>query len=371
VPASLSTLVVALGRFEQRWTSGRRVLAPLGVVALIAAVAIAALVASAGGVPAKEAAASRPTRPHYLISMGVLVRDGSLPPPALTGDAGPVGVPPGTPKAPTTPDPGQVARQGPVIAPYGGAPGTLTPAGIATLALEHGCDPAAAVTATAIAMAESGGSPSAQGDIGLMTPVWDWSAGLWQIRGLRSERNTGGLRDSIANQGVDRNAAAMNTISNGCTDWTPWSTFNSGAYRQFAGLAEQAVRYVVAYYNSHGRHYPSVPAPDPNASIPSQGTGSAPVGPAQGARGPGAAQAGPSRHRSAAPQPGGSRPAGAPASTTGATPAPAPARSSTSEAGGVPLPLPTTSAPVKITVPPLPLPTTTLPLPLPTLPHLP
>src|SRR5437764_11218489 len=105
-------------------------------------------------------------------------------------------------------------------------------------------------------MAESGGSPSAQGDTGLMTSVWDWSAGLWQIRGLRSERNTGGLRDSVANQAVAKNAAAMYTISGACSDWTPWSTFNDGAYLQFVSLARQAVQYVMAYYRAHGHRYP-------------------------------------------------------------------------------------------------------------------
>ncbi len=373
--ARLSTLADALRRFQQHWTSGRRILVPAGLIALIVAVATTAMATSGGGSPAKRAAARVISRPHYLLPMGILLQDGSFPPPALTGDTGSLGVPPAAPKAPKTPDPGQVAKQGPAIAPYRGAAGTLTPAGIATLALEHGCAPDAAVLATAIAMAESGGSPSAQGDIGLMTPVWDWSAGLWQIRGLRAERNTGGLRDSIANQAVAHNAAAMHAISNGCTDWTPWSTYNSGAYRQFATLAEQAVRYVVAYYNSHGRHFPPVPAPDPTATIPAQGTGG---GAAAGAAGPAgrstAAKASPTPHRRAAPKPSGTRAGGAgapaPASTSTAAPKPPPG-SSTSKAGGVPLPLPSTSLPI-----PLPLPTPTLPLPLPlptspTLPHLP
>jgi hypothetical protein len=362
-------VVDALRGFEQRWTSGRRVLNPAGVIALIAAAATSALVASTAEPRATDIAATRPTPPSYLLAVGALVRDGSLPPPALTGDRSGVGVPPGTPKAPTVPNVAQAA-QGPTISPYQGTAGTLTPAGIATLALEHGCAPDAAGTATAIAMAESGGSPSAQGDIGLMTSDWDWSAGLWQIRGLRAERNTGGLRDSVANQAVDHNAAAMHTISRGCTDWTPWSTFNTGAYLQYGTLAQQAARYVMAYYNAHGHHYPPVAAPDPNAAIPSQNAGG---GPAPQAGAAGTRTSNPARHRPTTPKPARSTGGGAdPPATTSPAPAPAsPTRSSRPKQGVLPIPVPTKALPTRSSSLPVPLPSTTLPLPLPSLPQLP
>jgi Lysozyme like domain len=366
-------IATALRSLEGKWTSGRRALVPAGVIAVVIAVATSALVASGDEAPAKGSAARPPARPNYLLPMGALLRDGSFPAPALSGDRGKTGVPAGTPAPPTAADPVS-AEQVAAIAPYRGSDGTLTPAGIATLALQSGCSPAAAVTATAIAMAESGGSPSAQGDVGLMTSVWDWSAGLWQIRGLRAERNTGQLRDSIANQAVEHNAAAMQTISNGCSDWTPWSTFTNGAYQRFTTLAQQAVRYVVAYYNAHGHHYPAVPAPDPNATIPSAG------GPGGG--GGAAAQAGGAAttarrttspkqgaqhsatpNRSAAAHPG--------STTTAAAPAPTSSRPPTTVKKTVlPLPLPTTLLPSKSTLPKLPLPTVSL-QPLPTLPHLP
>jgi hypothetical protein len=224
-------------------------------------------------------------------------------------------------------------------------------------------------------MAESGGSPSAQGDIGLMTDVWDWSAGLWQIRGLRAERGTGGLRDSVANQDAGTNAAAMYAISRGCTDWTPWSTYNSGAYQQFLPLAEQAVRYVMAYYAAHGRHYPPVGAPDPTASIPVQGIGA--PGEAAGRTAP------PTRHPTSAPKPARSSSSSAPKPAPTAQPshhpvvAPSsrPARASSAQPAPstprISLPLPKPTLPTKSL--PIPKPSPTLPIPIPslTLPTLP
>jgi hypothetical protein len=346
----------------------RRSLASAVLLVLIVVTAMSALVASAVEPRAKGAAATvRHQRPNYLLPFGVLIRDGYLSGPALTGDRGRVGVPARAPAPPTAPDPRAAMHQDPLIAQYQGPPGTLSPAAIATLALEHGCGSEAAITATAIALAESGGSPSAQGDTGLMTSVWDWSAGLWQIRGLRAERGTGGLRDSVANQDVNSNAAAMTVISSGCTDWTPWSTYNSGAYLQFTTVAGQAVGYVVRYFETHGHRYPPVPAPDPSAAIPAQGAG----GETSGQR----AAAG--TRTSTAPRPGrtATHPAGSPApSQAGAgstqTSAPAAAPSSTSPAASqLPLPIPT--LPLPTTTLPLPLPSTTLPLPLPTLPGLP
>ena len=261
-----------------RWGSSRVLTG--GVSAVIAVLAVVGIVAlSTTGSPApraKDAAATTTKKPHYLLPIAALVENGAVPAPTLAGDTGTVGVPAGTAArpsaAPTTaaPNPNSAG-----ITTYRGAAGTMTPVGIATLALERGCSPAQAPTATAIAMAESGGSPSAQGDVTLMTAVWDWSAGLWQIRGLRSERGTGGLRDSVANQRATTNSAAMYVVSSGCTNWSPWTTYTRGLYLGYLGVARQAVAYVVAYHRAHGR-YPAVAAPDPTAVIPvSTGAGAA------------------------------------------------------------------------------------------------
>jgi Lysozyme like domain len=354
-----------------RWTPSRRLLAPAGLLAL-GAVAMVTLAASAVLPRTTPTAAEK--RPNYLTPVGTLVHHGWLPYPTLTGDHGGIGVPAGTPQVPSRPDPAEAARQAPAIAGYQGAPGTLTPAGIASLALQAGCDPEAAIIATAVAMAESGGSPSAQGDIGLMTPVWDWSAGLWQIRGLRAERNSGGIRDSVANQDVNHNARAMFVISGACTDWTPWSTYNSGTYLQFMSIAGQAVRYAVAYYNAHGQHYPPVPPPDPTATVPSQGTGTSGTA-VQAGGGPAttaARSSGATRNSTGAPKPAhsstvvaqpkqsSSSAAGAPATSQ------APAPTSSSKTSLIPLPIKTSPLPIKTTTLPLPLPTTSL-VPLPSL----
>ncbi len=97
-----------------------------------------------------------------------------------------------------------------------------------------------------------------------MDGTWDWSQGLWQIRGLRSERGTGALRDSLANANPEKNAHAMYTISSGCRDWTPWSTYTSGAYLSYLGMSKTAVLAAQQYQQRTG-------------ALPSFGTG-APVG---------------------------------------------------------------------------------------------
>ncbi len=240
-----------------RWSAWPRVVPRAAAAGLAAAFAVTTLVASATVPTAKSAASTRHSTPAYLRPLGELVHNHFVPGPLLAGDSGTVGVPTGTPQVPKTVNPNVAAQQAPAIAQFQGSGGTLAPAALATLALEHGCSPGAAVIATAISMAESGGSPAAQGDIGLMTSVWDWSAGLWQIRGLRAERNTGALRDSVANQDVNKNATAMYAISNGCSDWTPWSTFNTGAYQAYLRLAQQAVEYAVRYAERARRPLPA------------------------------------------------------------------------------------------------------------------
>lgn len=76
-------------------------------------------------------------------------------------------------------------------------------------------------TAAAIAMAESGGDPTAIGDKGT-------SFGLWQV-------HTPAWPQFDQNSLLDPtyNAKAALVISQGGSVWTPWSTFNSGAYLQY------------------------------------------------------------------------------------------------------------------------------------------
>lgn len=166
--------------------------------------------------------------------VNTLVKQGNLPKPSYAGDTGRIGVPKNAPQ-PGAPA-GNVVRYVP-----GSVQGDFNLLQLGALALWVGCSPAEAPIAAAIAAAESGGNPGAQGDITLMDGTWDWSQGLWQIRGLRSERGTGGLRDSLANADPQKNAHAMYTISSGCSDWTPWSTYTSGAYLSYLGMSKTAV----------------------------------------------------------------------------------------------------------------------------------
>lgn len=84
--------------------------------------------------------------------------------------------------------------------------------------LEHlwnsaGGNPADAVTAASIAMAESGGNPNA------ISPTSDY--GLWQI-------NTS--NGSLATLNPYSNARSAITLSRNGTNWYPWTTYTSGAY---------------------------------------------------------------------------------------------------------------------------------------------
>src|SRR5262245_54644537 len=102
--------------------------------------------------------------------------------------------------------------------------------GLVSLAQGAGCSPTAALTAAAIAMAESGGIPSrynpettAKGG----TPQGQGSYGLWQIyRKMHPEFAGWNLYDPATN------ARAMYSVSEGCRNWNPWSTYPV-AYRKY------------------------------------------------------------------------------------------------------------------------------------------
>ncbi len=99
------------------------------------------------------------------------------------------------------------------------------------LAVGAGCSPEGARIAAAIAQAESSGIPTrynpetaAKGG----TPIGKGSYGLWQIY-LKMHPEFAGqnLYDPATN------AAAMFSVSGGCQNWQPWSTYNNGAYRKY------------------------------------------------------------------------------------------------------------------------------------------
>lgn len=94
----------------------------------------------------------------------------------------------------------------------------------------RGGTPQEAQVGAAIEEAESSGNTEAWGDrsLGPGGGQYAGSLGTWQIFGQAHP-------DVSASCAEDANCAtdAARQISNNWTDWSPWSTFNSGAYRQF------------------------------------------------------------------------------------------------------------------------------------------
>lgn len=117
---------------------------------------------------------------------------------------------------------------------------SLTYGQVYALARATGLSNSAAITATAIAAAESGLNPAAVGDTSLTTATWGPSVGLWQIRTLKAETGTGRSRDINTLKDPTANARAMFNISGGGTSWSPWSVYKSGAYRSHIAAATAA-----------------------------------------------------------------------------------------------------------------------------------
>jgi hypothetical protein len=100
------------------------------------------------------------------------------------------------------------------------------------LAIAVGFTPEQARIAAAIAIAESGGDPWAQGDPrGVFQPTPNGSStsfGLWQVHAPdHPEFNPGDLLTT------DYNARAAYMISKGGTDFSPWTTYRDGSYRRY------------------------------------------------------------------------------------------------------------------------------------------
>lgn len=117
----------------------------------------------------------------------------------------------------------------------------LTPQAVYDLAVARGATHDQAVTATAIAMAESNLNPDAEGDTTLEDAEWGPSLGLWQIRSLKAESGTGGVRDASQLTDPAHNADSAKAISDGWVNFTPWSTYTSGAYRPHLEAVTAAV----------------------------------------------------------------------------------------------------------------------------------
>lgn len=120
----------------------------------------------------------------------------------------------------------------------------LSPASIYSLALSAGFTGESAITATAIALAESGGRPDAIGDINNPVPGAS-SVGLWQIN-FHPDWNKVTYRDPKANLNPLHNAQSAFTISNHGANFKPWTTYTQGIYKRFLATVRAAIAAPVA-----------------------------------------------------------------------------------------------------------------------------
>lgn len=108
---------------------------------------------------------------------------------------------------------------------------TLSASAIKGYAVQAGVTGQNATIATAIALAESGGDT----DVIHHNSNGSDDFGVWQINSVHSTLlNSHNWRDP------SDNAAMMFSISNGGRNWSPWSTFKSGAYLAHMSAASAA-----------------------------------------------------------------------------------------------------------------------------------
>jgi LysM repeat protein len=91
--------------------------------------------------------------------------------------------------------------------------GTLSCGGLEALWVKAGGSPSVEVTAASIAMAESGGNQFATGTVG--------ERGYWQINPVNG---------SLSTYDPYGNARAAVIMSGNGSNWSPWTTYTSGAY---------------------------------------------------------------------------------------------------------------------------------------------
>jgi hypothetical protein len=126
---------------------------------------------------------------------------------------------------------------------------TLTPGQIAQNAIQVGFTGPNLVIAIAIALAESGGRTWAINN----DSNGSQDQGVWQINTVHMSQFAGMTVDpnstpgsGTASSGTSsmfnplNNAKAAFSISSSGTNWSPWSTYGSGAYQQYLATAQQA-----------------------------------------------------------------------------------------------------------------------------------
>src|SRR5690349_2412797 len=114
----------------------------------------------------------------------------------------------------------------------------LSGMGVAAIATGVGVPLSQLRVCVAIAWAESGLRSDAVGYNGPTSGCPDGSRdrGLWQINDCYHP----GVSDDCAFD-PNCNGRAMFAISNGGTNWRPWSTYNNGAYQEYLHAADLAI----------------------------------------------------------------------------------------------------------------------------------
>jgi hypothetical protein len=119
--------------------------------------------------------------------------------------------------------------------------GQMAGADVAKVLAQAGFTGDALVKAVAISMGESGWDSTATGDTSLTNATWGPSMGLMQIRSVNAERGQGTWRDATRLHDPTFNARAAYSISNGGTDFSPWTVYTKGIWTQFTDEAKAAV----------------------------------------------------------------------------------------------------------------------------------
>jgi hypothetical protein len=147
----------------------------------------------------------------------------------------------------------------------------LSPAQVYQLLVDAGYSHTAAITQTAIGMAESSLRPTAVGDVGLEDKTWGPSVGLFQERTLKAAPGQPGynkFRDPNLLKTPEQQAAAAYATSSGGTHFTAWTTFLNGAYIKYLPEVSRAVN------GSGGSAPPPTPAAA-SAPVATSSTGGA------------------------------------------------------------------------------------------------
>lgn len=113
---------------------------------------------------------------------------------------------------------------------------TLTDAQIASYAAGAGFKGTAQQIAIAVALAESGGNPNATNQNKAGALVVSIDRGLWQINNV--------YHNEVSDQCAFSPPCAAGSayrISNGGSNWTPWTTYNTGAYQRYMSRAQAAI----------------------------------------------------------------------------------------------------------------------------------